>query len=81
VLGLRGAAIGGVAALVFLILANLVVGGQGATPEEAQFRSLFGTFSLGIPGSLAAFATIVATGLLIAVTARITVYATLRKID
>ena len=81
VLGLRGAAIGGVAALAFLFLANLVMGAQGPTPEEAQIRSLFGTFSLGIPGSLAAFATIIATGLLIAVTARITVYATLRKID
>lgn len=81
VLGLRGAAIGGLAAVTFLFLANLVVGAQGPTPEEAQIRSLFGAFSLGIPGSLAAFATIIATGLLIAVTARITVYATLRKID
>ena len=81
VLGLRGAAIGGVAALAFLFLANLIMGAQGPTPEEAQIRSLFGAFSLGIPGSLAAFATVIATGLLIAVTARITVYATLRKID
>lgn len=81
VLGLRGAAIGGLAAVTFLFLANLVIGVQGPTPEEAQIRSLFGSFSLGIPGSLAAFATILATGLLIAVTARITVYATLRKID
>jgi len=80
-LGLKGAAVGGLAAVLFLFAASLISGAQGPTPEEAQIRSLFGGFSLGIPGFIAAAVTVIATGLLIAVTARLTVYATLRKID
>jgi len=80
-LGLKGAAIGGLAATIFLFTASLIAGTQGPTPEEAQIRSLFGGFALDWSGLFAALLTVIATGLLIAVTARLTVYATLRKID
>lgn len=81
VLGLKGAAIGGLAAVLFLLAASFIAGAQGTTPEEAQIRSLFGGFSLDWSGIIAAVLTVLAAGLLIAVTARLTVYATLRKID
>ena len=80
-LGLKGAAIGGAAATIFLFTASLISGAQGPTPEEAQIRSLFGNFAIDWSGMVAALLTVIATGLLIAVTARLTVYATLRKID
>ncbi len=81
VLGLKGAAIGGIAAITFLLIANLIAGTQGVSPQEAQIRSLFGGFSLQWAGFFAALMTVIATGFLIAVTARLTVYATLRQID
>jgi cell division transport system permease protein len=81
VLGLKGAAIGGIAAVIFILVASLIAGTQGPSPEEAQIRSLFGGFSLQWAGFFAALMTVIATGLLIAVTARLTVFATLRKID
>ncbi|HMB48577.1 MAG TPA: ABC transporter permease [Afifellaceae bacterium] len=80
-LGLKGAAIGGMAAISFMFIASLIAGSQGSTPEEAQIRSLFGGFNLDWSGFFAALLTVIATGVLIAVTARLTVYATLRKVD
>jgi len=80
-LGLKGAAIGGLAAILFLFAASFIAGARGPTPEEAQIRSLFGGFALDWSGAIAALLTVLAAGLLIAVTARLTVYATLRKID
>jgi cell division transport system permease protein len=76
-LGLKGAGIGGVAALALFLVISLLSGPYGATPEEVQLRSLFGGFTVGAPAYIGAGATIVLIAVLIAATARLTVRRTL----
>lgn len=49
-LGLRGALIGGGAAIAFFIGANLLTTNSPATPGADQVEALFGVFSLGLSG-------------------------------
>lgn len=80
-LGLKGAGIGGAAAVALFLLVGLVARSQGPTPEEAQLRSLFGGLVVGPPGYVGAAVTVFAIALLIAVTARWTVTRTLKELD
>lgn len=79
-LGLKGAGLGGAAAIGLFLLVSLFSSPYGPTPEEAQLRSLFGSFSVGPPAYLGALATIVVIAVLIAATARITVRRTLTSL-
>ncbi len=80
-LGLKGASIGGGVAVGLFLLVSLFGRLEGATPEEAQLRSLFGGVSVGLNGYVGAAVTVLALGVIIAVTARMTVRRTLREIE
>jgi cell division transport system permease protein len=81
ILGLKGAGIGGGIAVVLFTLLSLFARVEGPTPEEAQIRSLFGGLSIGLAGYLGSAVTVVALGLIIAFTARLTVRRTLTELD
>lgn len=80
-LGLKGASIGGGAAVGLFLLVTLLGRLEGPTPEEAQLRSLFGGVAIGVNGYVGAAVTVLALAVIIAVTARMTVHRTLREID
>ena len=80
-LGLRGAGIGGGLAVALFALVAFLGRLEGATPEEAQLRSLFGGVAVGINGYVGAAMTILALAVIIAATARVTVRRTLRELD
>jgi cell division transport system permease protein len=80
-LGLKGAGIGGLAAMATFLLTGLFGSLTAAGPEAAQLRALFGGFALGPPAYLGAVATVVIIAVLIAATARITVRRTLTGIE
>ena len=81
ILGLKGAGIGGLAAMILFALIGFFGRLQGPTPEEAQLRSLIGGGTIGLPGYLGILATIVLIAVIIAATARLTVRRTLRALD
>jgi cell division transport system permease protein len=81
ILGLKGAGIGGGFAVVLFTLLSLFAQVEGPTPEEAQIRSLVGGLSIGLAGYLGSAITVVALGLIIAFTARLTVRRTLTELD
>jgi cell division transport system permease protein len=80
-LGLRGGAIGGLAAMLTFWLAGVLSGSWQSTPGGDQIEALFGTFALGFRG----YAAVVVIALVIAVTtavvSRVTVYRNLRGLD
>jgi cell division transport system permease protein len=76
-LGLKGAGLGGAAAIALFLMVSWLSSPHGPTPEEAQLRSLFGGFTVGPPAYIGALATVVLIAVLIAATARITVRRTL----
>lgn len=76
-LGLKGAGLGGAAAIGLFLVVSLLSSPHGPTPEEAQLRSLFGGFSVGPPAYIGALAAVVLIAVLIATTARLTVRRTL----
>ena len=81
VLGLQGGAVGGGAAIVLFLLAELLsrlFGGSAATEQGA---ALFGSFSLGPWGYVAVVAQVVLIALVTAFTSRQTVNRTLDAID
>jgi len=80
-LGLKGAGIGGMAAMGLFALLGIFGSLQGPTPEEAQLRSLIGGVSIGLPGYIGTALTIVLIAVIIAATARLTVRSTLRDLD
>lgn len=80
-LGLRGAGIGGGVAVAIFLLASLFGRLEGSTPEEAQLRSLFGGFAVGPTAYVGSVVTVLALGIIIAVTARLTVRRTLTELD
>jgi cell division transport system permease protein len=80
-LGLKGAGLGGAAAVLLFLAATLFGGLQGPTPEEAQLRSLFGGLAVGLNAYAGAAITVLALALIIAATARLTVRRTLRDLD
>ena len=76
-LGLRGAGLGGLAALIVLVLAGLLGGGPSGDPAQAQVEALFGTFALGAPTVIGILILVVLVALMTAVTSRLTVLRTL----
>ncbi len=80
-LGLKGGALGGGAAAIFFILAQMGAGAWTATPGGDQIEALFGSFVLGIPGYLAVLGVAVAVALLTGLVSRGTVSRTLRTIS
>jgi len=81
ILGLKGAGIGGLAAMILFALIGIFARLQGPTPEEAQLRSLIGGVTIGVPGYIGTALTIVLIAVIIAATARLTVRRTLREIE
>ncbi|MCF1505427.1 cell division protein FtsX [Afifella sp. H1R] len=80
VLGLKGAGLGGIAAIALFALLSLIGGVEGPTPEEAQLRSLLGGLTIGPPAYIGSVITVVAIAVIIAATARSTVRRTLSQI-
>jgi cell division transport system permease protein len=80
-LGLKGAGIGGAAAVGLFLTVGLFGRLEGPTPEEAQLRSLFGGMTVGLNGYVGAAVTVLALAVIIAATARMTVRRTLKEID
>lgn len=80
-LGLRGAGIGALAALALFGLISLFGRFAGPTPEEAQLSSIFGGLNIGPMAYAGCILTVVILGIIIAVTARLTVRRTLMEID
>ena len=80
-LGLKGASIGGAIAVVLFLALSFLGRLEGPTPEEAQLRSLFGGVSVGLNAYVGAVISVLAMGIIIAVTARMTVRRTLRDLD
>lgn len=80
-LGFKGGAIGGFAALAIFTLASLVSGWLTGTAAGEQTAALFGTFSIGTAGYIAVLGQIVLIALVTAWTSRQTVNRTLDAID
>jgi cell division transport system permease protein len=80
-LGLKGAGIGGVLAVIIFLVAGFLGRLEGPTPEEAQIRSLFGGMAVGLNGYVGSAITVFALAIIIAGTARLTVRRTLRELD
>jgi len=81
VLGLKGGAIGGGAALALFAIAELVSDRFLATAGGDQIAALFGTFSIGITGYVAVAAQIVVVAAVTALTSRHTVNQTLEMVE
>lgn len=80
-IGLRGGAIGGVAAIVFFILASLITTSLLPNSSNAQLDILFGGFTLGWAGIVGILAIIPAIAGLTAITSRMAVHQFLAKIS
>jgi cell division transport system permease protein len=81
ILGLKGGAIGGGAAMLCLALAGPVSDLFVGTAGEAQASALFGAFSMGPMGYIMVAAEVVLIAAITAVTSRQVVIHTLRRID
>jgi cell division transport system permease protein len=81
ILGLKGGAIGGAAALVLFGLAHLVGAWFRGSAGEDQVGALFGTFSIGVSGYAAIVAQVVLIALVTALTSRLTVHHTLKGLE
>jgi cell division transport system permease protein len=81
VLGLQGGAVGGGAAIVLFLVAELLSRLFGGSAATAQGAALFGSFSLGPTGYIAVLGQIVLIALVTAFTSRQTVNRTLDAID
>lgn len=79
-LGLKGGVAGGVAAMVFFLLASGLASAWVATPGGNQIEALFGTFALGPGGFIAMTLIIVLVALVTAIGSRVTVRRTLRQL-
>jgi cell division transport system permease protein len=80
VLGLKGGAIGGIAAMAFLALAGPVSGLFVGSAGEAQATALFGAFSIGTGGYAMVVLEVILIAAITAVTSRQVVIHTLRTI-
>ena len=80
-IGMTGGAIGGVAALVFFVVASLVVSRVLPSESSAQLGALFGRFALGLDGILAILIIVPIVGGLTALTSRLTVRRFLAQIS
>ncbi|HEX2653431.1 MAG TPA: ABC transporter permease [Xanthobacteraceae bacterium] len=80
-LGLRGGAIGGAAAMLLFLIAGFVGDWFTGTAGEDQISALFGSFAIGAEGYAAIIGLIVLIGVVTAGASRLTVYRTLDSID
>jgi cell division transport system permease protein len=80
-LGLKGGAVGGIAAMALFALAGLVGDWFTATASEDQIAALFGRFAIGAAGYGAVVGLIVLVAVVTAATSRFTVYRTLRLME
>ena len=80
-IGLRGGAIGGVAALVFFALVGLSLGTVMPAQSSTQLGILFGEFALGIGGILGIVGVVLVIAGLTAITSRFTVRRFLTQIS
>lgn len=80
-LGLKGGAIGGAAAIVCFIAADMATRSGRGDALADQAHALFGGFSVGFGGHLAAAAVVGIVAMLTAITSRATVLGHLRRID
>jgi cell division transport system permease protein len=81
VLGLKGGLIGGSCALLLFGVMGLLDRWFAGTPAGEEFRALFGTYSIGLPGYLLICAQIVLIALVTALASRLTVQRTLASIN
>jgi cell division transport system permease protein len=81
VLGLKGGALGGAAALAVFTLAHLIGAWFTGTPGEEQIGALFGTFAIGISGYVAVVVQVMFIALVTALTSRLTVHRTLKGLE
>jgi len=79
--GSRGAAAGGVAAVIVFVLFSWWSSRNVATPEGDQAAALFGNFAIGMSGYLGVGLVVLLIAVLTAVTSHITVMAYLRRIE
>ncbi|OJU51365.1 MAG: cell division protein FtsX [Mesorhizobium sp. 61-13] len=79
--GMKGAAIGGVAAVVVFIVFSWWSSRNMATPEGDQAAALFGNFAIGLAGYLGVVMVVVVIGALTAATSHATVISYLSEID
>ena len=77
-LGLKGGAIGGLAAMAFLALAGPVSGMFVGSAGEAQATALFGAFSIGTAGYVMIGLEVILIAVITAITSRLVVIHTLR---
>ena len=80
-LGLKGGVAGGLAAMIFFVLAGALASAWVATPGGDQIEALFGSFSLGVGGFIAMGLIIVLVALVTSIGSRITVMRTLRQLS
>jgi len=79
--GTRGAAAGGVAAIIVFVLFSWWSSRNVATPEGDQAAALFGNFAIGMSGYLGVGLIVLLIAVLTAITSHITVIAYLRRIE
>lgn len=80
-LGLKGGLAGGLAAMMFFLIAGSLASAWVATPGGDQIEALFGSFSLGMGGFIAMGLIIVLVALVTSVGSRLTVMRTLRQLS
>jgi cell division transport system permease protein len=80
-LGLKGAVLGGGAALAAFGFAAVLGGWFRATPEQNQIAALFGSFSIGSDGYAAVLGLVILIAAITAATCRIAVHRTLAAIE
>ena len=81
ILGFKGGAIGGGAAMVLFGILQAINAWVSGTPGGEEAAALFGSFSVGVAGYLAIFALIVLMAVVTALASRRTVDQTLENID
>jgi cell division transport system permease protein len=81
ILGFKGGAIGGGAAIILFGVLQAMNAWFAGTPEGDQFEALFGSFSIGVSGYLTILGQIVLMALVTALASRHTVNRTLAVID
>ena len=80
-LGLKGGAVGGGAAVVLFVLAGLLSRWFGGGPDESQIAVLFGHLSLGFEGYGAVVGLVVLVAAVTTLTSRLTVQRTLKSME
>jgi cell division transport system permease protein len=81
ILGLKGGAIGGGAAVAAFGFAYLIGAWFRGTPTDDQVSALFGTFSIGLTGYVAIIVQVVFIAVVTALTSRLTVNHTLKALE